>query len=153
MTRMPFSESALADSHTHAVHKHSVTWKDLQLVIHDTPGLMDSKGVEEDEANIAKIVEAARAAGHISTLVLVLNEQAKRFNSGMQAAAKLFFDAFGPECFDIMGIAYTHTTSDAKTAQEHVNSVATMMSERTGMISSVSHAGSWTTTQRRSATT
>ena len=130
----PFSESASAFSHTHAVQEYSVTSKGVRFVIHDTPGLMDSKGAEEDEANIAKIVEAAREKGRISALVLVLNEKAKRFNSGMQAAVKLIFDSFGPECFGIMGIAYTHANGDITLdeAVEHSASVAELIQKRTG---------------------
>jgi ABC-type oligopeptide transport system ATPase subunit len=142
-SKMPFSESASATSHTHAVKEYSVEWQGVQMVIHDTPGLMDSKGVEQDEVNIAKIVEAAREKGEISALVLVLNEKAKRFNSGMQAAVKLFFDAFGPECFNVMGIAYTHADGNISLdeAQDHAISVAELLESRTG--TEIEHVPCW----------
>lgn len=77
------------------------------FVIIDNPGLCDTDGKKKDEANMVKIIEVARSVKHINLLVLVVNSQADRFDSGMQDAVKLISDSFGSHCLNNLVIVFT----------------------------------------------
>jgi hypothetical protein len=70
----------------------------------------------------------------VHAFVLVVNEEARRFDSGMQDAVKLFADSFGPDYLARVGIAFTHaygkTTKEA--AARWVRDVAGLVQGRTG---------------------
>ena len=85
-TASPFAESALASSHTHKPESCNNYGTDIMIM--DTPGLMDSHGIERDEHNIKLIVEEVSKCRSISSIVFVvyINEQADRFDDGMQKA-------------------------------------------------------------------
>ena len=109
----------------------------------DTPGLMDTGGVVKDEDNIAKIVKHVSALGYVNGFILVVNEQAPRFDAGMQDAVKLMVDSFGPKCLGNMGIVYTRATGTISPA-ESVNRTA----EYTKLIAAraaipIGHLPSW----------
>jgi len=136
----PFSESSSAKSHTHEPMKCTVERPDLQdIMIMDTPGLMDSDGVEKDEMNIQLIVEAVSACESISSFILVVNEQANRFDDGMQNAVKLFVDSFGPESLNHMGIMFTKAMGPEKppgsadSRQKRTEEITTLIKKRTGI--------------------
>ncbi len=63
----------------------------------DTPGLMDTAGVVEDEANLRQIIDGARRRPFLNAVIVVVNEQAPRFDDGMQSAVKLLVDSFGKQ--------------------------------------------------------
>eukprot|EP00993_Chasmostoma_nieuportense_P001490 NODE_2368_length_1196_cov_128.998129_g2254_i0.p1 GENE.NODE_2368_length_1196_cov_128.998129_g2254_i0~~NODE_2368_length_1196_cov_128.998129_g2254_i0.p1 ORF type:complete len:377 (+),score=89.35 NODE_2368_length_1196_cov_128.998129_g2254_i0:46-1131(+) len=128
----PFAESAGAASHTHAVQSLTVA-EGLQLK--DTPGLMDSNGVEQDEANIRLIVTDARQAGRLHAFLLVINEQAPRFDSPMNDAVKLVIDSFGPAVLQHMGVLYTRAYGGVSAAQarQFTETVAQMIGDRAGL--------------------
>jgi hypothetical protein len=125
-----FGESSRARSHTHDPVGETV--RGVETV--DTPGLQDAGGVEKDEVNLRKIVDKAKQSGSVNAFVLVVNEEARRFDSGMQDAVKLFVDSFGPEYLGRVGIVFTHAygkiTSEA--AAQWVTDVAELIRERTG---------------------
>jgi hypothetical protein len=102
----PFSESAGADSHT--ALPQSFTVDGFRVI--DTPGLMDNKGLAKDEENIVEIVKFLIREGAVNGFVLVVNEQAPRFDGPMQDAVKLLVDTFGPEMLNHMGILFTRST-------------------------------------------
>jgi ribosome biogenesis GTPase A len=54
------------------------------FVFIDTPGLSDTRGQSQDEANMQKISEAATKAGDITALVFVMNGSNARMTLGMQ---------------------------------------------------------------------
>jgi len=73
----------------------------------DTPGLVDTSGPEEDEANMRSIVEGIRQIGSVNGFLLVLNIECVRFDERMQRAFKLLFDSFGIALLNNMGIVFT----------------------------------------------
>jgi predicted GTPase len=104
----PFEESDSLSPHTHEV-SHCIL---KGIVVADTPGLMDSRGVTQDEANLKKIVDWARAAGVVHAVLFLVNEQAVRFDDGMQNAIKLLVDSFGPAMLGHVGIVFSHAYGD-----------------------------------------
>ncbi len=46
---------------------------DSTIIVSDTPGLNDTKGVEQDDKNLSKIIDSAIASESISGIVLVVN--------------------------------------------------------------------------------
>ena len=125
------SATATSTAHRHGVDICTV----IDISIHDTPGLMDAGGVEQDEANIRLIVEHARNLGYMNALVLVVNEQAPRLDDGMQNAIKLLVDSFGPSV-----LAYTclvFTRADGRVAPNEslakVAEIAALIQKRTGV--------------------
>ena len=139
MPQDPFQESDSALSHTHAPAQCQVG----TLLVKDTPGLMDSGGVDKDETNIRLIVEDLRAGGYVNACVLVINEQAPRFDSGMQDAVKLIVDSFGAGCLGHLGFVFTkafgQTTPEG--AQSKASEFAGVISNRTH--AAVAHIPAW----------
>ena len=102
----------------------------------DTPGLMDTNGVEKDEENISKIVRYVRA-------LVSVNEQADRFDSGMQDAVKLLVDSFGPTCMNNMGIVFTkaYGVISSEISRKRAAQIAELITKRTGF--TVPYIPSW----------
>jgi hypothetical protein len=82
---------------------------------------MDSRGLEKDEENVVEIVKYLIREGSVNGFVLVVNEQAPRFDGPMQDAVKLLVDTFGPEMLHHMGILFTRSTH--RTVEESVQYV------------------------------
>lgn len=103
---VPFADSQSSHSHTHdpAIFEYE-GWR-----IVDTPGLMDTDGLEKDEENLEKIVTTLRNLGEINLFVLVVNYGNHRFDHGMQDAIKLFYDSFGPNFIKNLAVVFTHVS-------------------------------------------
>jgi hypothetical protein len=82
---------------------------------------MDNKGLEKDEENVVEIVKYLIREGFVNGFVLVVNEQAPRFDGPMQDAVKLLVDTFGPGMLHHMGILFTRSTH--RTVEESVQYV------------------------------
>ena len=136
-----FQTSSGASSHTHDPE----TWMSENSItrVMDTPGLMDTHGVEQDEANIAKIVRHVSALGYVHGFILVVNEQAPRFDAGMQDAVKLLVDSFGPKCLNNMGIVYTRAYGmvSPEKSLKRTDEYKDMLSTRTN--THIHHLASW----------
>ena len=105
-----FSESATGDSHTHDPLCKSVN----KFTIIDTPGLLDTMGIEKDTENLKKIVAIGKEIKYVNTIVLVFNAQAPRFDSGMKDAVKLLIDSFGPDVVNKMAFVFTKVKGTEK---------------------------------------
>lgn len=127
---LPFSESAGGASHTDNCTELLVA----EVKVIDTPGLMDTRGVTKDEAHIRHIVDKARLERMLHAVVLVVNEQAPRFDSGMQDAVKLLVDSFGPSVLAHMGILFTRAYGQKSRQQAAVQAetIKRLISEKTG---------------------
>jgi len=102
--KITFIDSQTATSHTHEpVDLEYNGWR-----IVDTPGLMDTDGVQKDELNLTKIVAKLRDLGKVHLFVLIVNFGNHRFDHGMQDAIKLFYDSFGSGFLDNLAIVFTH---------------------------------------------
>ena len=134
-----FKSSSGVSSHTHDPE----TWTSKNIRLMDTPGLMDTGGVVQDEDNIAKIVQHVSALGYVNGFILVVNEQAPRFDAGMQDAVKLLVDSFGPSCLSNMGIAYTRAYGMVAPdeSKQHTIEYSKMISTRIGI--PIYHLASW----------
>ena len=139
MEHEPFSESSSALSHTHAVLRCQID----ELELYDTPGLMDSGGVKQDETNIRSIVQELRGGSYVNAFLLVINEQAPRFDAGMQDAVKLIVDSFGPECLSHMGFVFTKALGGVshEDARLTADQFASVISNRTHV--PVAHMPAW----------
>jgi len=103
-----FGEGAGAASHTHEPKAQVTTNQAIgSFQIQDFAGLMDTGGVAQDEVNIRKIVEFIRPQGTTKAFILVINEQAPRFDAGMQDAVKLLYDSFGPLMMRNCAVVFT----------------------------------------------
>eukprot|EP01035_Chromulina_nebulosa_P023649 gene23649-30667_t len=133
-----FGESNSALSHTH--EPKSVLAGEFR--INDFPGLLDSGGVEQDEKNIRQIVEYIRPQGSTKAFILIINEQAPRFDSGMQDAIKLLYDSFGPLMLGNCGFVFTRSygTYSHEEVQRHVQEILALFGLR-GM--HASHVPFW----------
>jgi energy-coupling factor transporter ATP-binding protein EcfA2 len=126
----PFEDSAAVSSHTSAAVTSVVGGEELV----DLPGLLDTQSEEQDDANLRVIVDKARTFPMVHAFVLVVNEQAPRFDRGMQDAVKLLVDSFGPECLACMGVMFTrHMYKEAAEARQTADGMATKIAERTGL--------------------
>eukprot|EP01004_Peranema_trichophorum_P005859 NODE_4701_length_1128_cov_11.772139_g4168_i0.p1 GENE.NODE_4701_length_1128_cov_11.772139_g4168_i0~~NODE_4701_length_1128_cov_11.772139_g4168_i0.p1 ORF type:complete len:342 (-),score=53.87 NODE_4701_length_1128_cov_11.772139_g4168_i0:101-1078(-) len=135
----PFSESSGSHSHTHL--PNTITIGENILV--DYPGLLDSAGVEKDERNLTIIVDHSKQLGHINALILVINENVCRFDSGMQDALKLFVDSFGSDIISHIGILFTNScgiVSNEESAQR-LAEITNILSDRLNL--PISHFASW----------
>jgi len=100
----------------------------------DTPGLLDTGGVSQDEANIQKIVEMVRQEGFVNALLLVVNEECPRFDDGMQNAVKLIVDSFGENSVHRLGIVFTKASGkrSRKQAKQRAQEIGRLMEDRLG---------------------
>jgi hypothetical protein len=108
----PFPESDSAVSCTSA--PKTVVAADVAVT--DTPGLMDSRGVVKDEANLRAIVDHVKASKKFRGLFIVVNEQAPRFDDSMQDAVKILVESFGPDVLGNMGFVFTHSLGKISSA-------------------------------------
>jgi energy-coupling factor transporter ATP-binding protein EcfA2 len=127
----PFSDSDEGQSHTH----DPVSCAADDLLIVDNPGLLDSNGGARDDENIRKIVDAARSHGHIHAFILVLNEQADRFDSAMQNVVRVLADSFGPGALARMGIVFSksYPRPDAALARRRADAIRADLAQRNGV--------------------
>jgi hypothetical protein len=144
-TKDEFDESAGAASQTQRPKEVRLPAAPTSITVHDTPGLLDSKGDEQDEANIRAIVEHARRHRAVNVLLLVVNEQAPRFDSGLQAALKLFVDSFGPECLAHLGVVYTRANGgvDKAEANKRTASLLELIKKRVTSAATMDSLPSW----------
>jgi energy-coupling factor transporter ATP-binding protein EcfA2 len=125
----PFEDSARVSSHTHA----AVTSVVGGVEVVDLPGLLDTQSEQQDDANLRIIVDKARTYPKVHAFVLVVNEQAPRFDRGMQDAVKLLVDSFGAECLALMGVMFTRWMYKTPAeARETADGMAAIIAERTG---------------------
>eukprot|EP00731_Ephydatia_muelleri_P005204 Em0002g1380a len=136
-----FQSSSAVYSHTHDPEIWASMNPTIKLM--DTPGLMDTGGVVRDEDNIAKIVQHVSTLGYVNGFILVVNEQAPRFDGGMQDAVKLLVDSFGPLCLRNFAIVYNRAfgivspSESAKRTAEYTE----MIMNRTAI--PINHLPSW----------
>ena len=136
-----FQSSSAVYSHTHDPEIWASMNPTIKLM--DTPGLMDTGGVVRDEDNIAKIVQHVSTLGYVNSFILVVNEQAPRFDGGMQDAVKLLVDSFGPLCLRNFAIVYNRAfgivspSESAKRTAEYTE----MIMNRTAI--PINHLPSW----------
>mmetsp|Transcript_10476 Transcript_10476/g.15971 ORF Transcript_10476/g.15971 Transcript_10476/m.15971 type:complete len:330 (-) Transcript_10476:116-1105(-) len=118
-----FGESSGASSHTIDPTSFQVkTQSGVLFDIIDTPGLMESKGSSADEANIKRIVDYTKEKKYINGFLIVLNEQAPRFDRGMQDALKVFVDSYGLSFLDNVGIVFTRSlTKSPEESEKYVS--------------------------------
>jgi predicted GTPase len=76
----PFQVGDGPESHTH--QPVSLIIGNIEII--DTPGLMDTKGTEQDVRNMVTIVQKGKSYDAINAFLLVLNEQNPRFDKAMQ---------------------------------------------------------------------
>jgi energy-coupling factor transporter ATP-binding protein EcfA2 len=127
----PFSDSNQGQSHTH----DPVSCRVGDLLVVDNPGLLDSNGGDRDDENIRKIVDTARRYGHVHGFILVLNEQADRFDSAMQNVVRVLADSFGPGALARMGIVFSksYARADAIIARRRADAIRVDLAQRTGV--------------------
>jgi predicted GTPase len=77
---VPFVVGGGAESHTRA----SASLRVAGIEIIDTPGLMDTNGLEQDMQNLANIVQKAKSYNYVNAAILVLNERHARYDRAMQ---------------------------------------------------------------------
>ena len=132
-----FKPTASAESHRCPPLRMVVPCKILgcSLAIIDTPGLCDTKGAKQDTKNLIEIVNAAKAEQSINVFIFVINERAKRFDSGCQDAVKLLSDTFKGGVFHNMCIMYTRKDegNDEEEIREHCETVRKQITERCGL--------------------
>ena len=134
----PFEEGH--SIHSHTIDPKTITVGDFQIT--DNPGLMDTGGVTQDEANIVKIVVHAKEVGKQKGFILVVNSQADRFDAGMQSAVKLLVDSFGPQLLTHMGILFTkEMRKDVASLQIKATELKEAISALTGY--PISHMPFW----------
>lgn len=135
----PFLESAGAGSHTHQPLGHT----SQDVTVFDTPGLMDTGGVAQDEVNIRVMVEVARAERSVSAFFLTVSEGSPRFDDGMQNAVKLLADSFGPPMLARLGIVFTNAIGrrSKEQAVRTAAEITALISGRAGV--PLSHLPCW----------
>eukprot|EP00731_Ephydatia_muelleri_P005289 Em0002g1465a len=109
----------------------------------DTPGLMDTGGVGQDEEKIVKIVQNVSTLGYVNGFILVVNEQTPRFDRGMQDVVKLLVDSFGSMCLTNFAIVYNRafgTVSPSDSAKRTAEYTKVIMN-RTAI--PINHLPSW----------
>lgn len=74
--------------------------------ITDTPGLVDTRGFAQDDQNINTIVAHIKREQINHGFLLILNEQAPRFDKALQDAVKRLMDSFGEGMIAQMGIVF-----------------------------------------------
>jgi hypothetical protein len=128
----PFVDSDGAESDT----KDPVSCEAGDLCIVDNPGLLDSAGREHDDQNLRKIVDFARTFSHIDAIVLVMNEQAVRFNSATQDALKLILDSFGSGVLPRLGLLFSKSfggPASASVARDRADHIRRLLANRVGV--------------------
>jgi len=71
----------IGKSKTRQVHSYEFTSNDKTIVITDTPGLLDTEGIQKDQENMKSIVEGISKYGYISAVVLVVKGECRYDNS------------------------------------------------------------------------
>ena len=118
--------------------------RQTNTLVMDTPGLVDTSGPEEDEANMRSIVSAIKQIGHVNGFLLVLNIECVRFDERMQRAFKLLFDSFGTALLNNMGIVFTRSKSSDAALQTPIvvqQEIIPIMEHVIGL--RLSHIPSW----------
>eukprot|EP01039_Chlorochromonas_danica_P007999 gene7999-8821_t len=99
----PFPESEDAGSQTATPLTKTIG----HIRITDTPGLVDTRGYQQDDRNIDIIVNHIKREQVNHGFLLVINEQAPRFDKAMQDSVKRLLDSFGEEMLTQLGIVFT----------------------------------------------
>ncbi|EGC33225.1 hypothetical protein DICPUDRAFT_37081, partial [Dictyostelium purpureum] len=66
------TKSKTASCNTYSFKKDSKTFSFI-----DTPGLSDTRGVEQDDINIGKIIESAENCSSLSAVLIVIDNNSK----------------------------------------------------------------------------
>jgi hypothetical protein len=124
-----FSESDDVKAITH--EPISLTVRDIEII--DTPGFVDTDDVEKDKLNFGKIVDDARARGSVNAFILVVNEQAPKFD-WMNSSMLLLVDTFGPAFIVHMCILFTRAfVANPAKAKKAANSIRDNISRAIGI--------------------
>jgi hypothetical protein len=131
---LEFASSDGPDACTRQVVARVVSTTFGAVRVIDTPGLMDADGPVKDEEHIRVIVRHVKELGHVSALVLVVNEQCSRVDRPLVNTVKLFVDSFGDAVLRNLAVVYTRasglrTRHDARVATD---ALCAHVSARTG---------------------
>jgi len=109
----------IASCLTYSFSTHQVSWTRLEW--------------KRTKKNIRAIVETLRRWHSVSAFLLIVNERAARFDSGMQDAVKLIVDSFGSQSLARMGIFFTMASGfvNPQESQAKAAGIASLISSRT----------------------
>lgn len=99
--------------------------------ITDTPGLVDTRGYLQDDQNIDTIVAHVKREELNHGFLLVINEQAPRFDQALQDSVKRLLDTFGKPMLRQLGVVFTKAwhKSDQESALFVENQIVPMIQE------------------------
>ena len=114
-----FKEGSSLDSTTTKIEANLIQYKGKQVLLIDTPGLLDSKS--QDRVNLKSLMGFLRTVKNGFTLIIyVYSLLQEKFDASMQISFKLLGTLFGQEVYERVRIVLTHIdelNSDAQKAR------------------------------------
>lgn len=102
--------SAMA-SETTDTKSHSVEIGELKLVLIDTPGFGDTRGTQQDEENLKKIIATVEKEEFINCVCLVINGRQARMTSYQKYVLEQIAECFPREISDHIIVVFSNTLS------------------------------------------
>ena len=82
----------------------------MRMTVIDTPGLGDSRGLEQDRKNVAKIIDALRHEEYVNCVCLVINGRQARMSASLKYVLSEISTILPREIFVNIIVVFTYTT-------------------------------------------
>ena len=83
-TELENAESSKMESKTSGARSYYVELCGIKMGVIDTPGFGDSRGMEQDKRNVAKIIDALKEEDYINCVCLVINGRQNRMSATLR---------------------------------------------------------------------
>lgn len=102
------------ESQTQTCNLYDYSTDEFDLTLIDTPGLGDTRGVDQDKENAKHIVNAVAAVGEFHGIMLVHKASDSRLDAGIGYMINGIKGLLTKECKDNIIIMFTHTSNASK---------------------------------------
>jgi predicted GTPase len=99
---------------TQKCNMYDFSTDEFDLTLIDTPGLGDTRGIEQDKENAKHIVNAVAAVGEFHGILLVHKASDSRLDASFGYMINGIKELLTKECKDNIVIMFTHTSNSAK---------------------------------------
>lgn len=102
------TEHAMASKTSEAIMYHTQVCG-LKMTVIDTPGFGDSRGLDQDKKNVAKVIDMLRLERHINCVCIVINGRQSRMSASLKYVLSEISTILPKEIFNNIIIIFTNT--------------------------------------------
>ena len=101
-------QKGLMESDTTEVIRYELKYGDLNIHLYDTPGFEDTRGPEQQECNVTRIINSVQELLYVNCIIFVVNGSIARLSSLMTKVIQSVISLLVPEIQEKIIVAFTN---------------------------------------------